>query len=292
MTNRILNVGIHPLTATDFMAFTLRLTFSGICLFVPEPVGGGSRGRMHVLMPGMFGHHDRAHQHVPVIAYDTGYLVPGGLLLGVPALARLTGHTFVPVAGEEAELRLCNQIVNLRAVTGRSVDPDHLADDRQRKLVARVTLGAGRMTRVSPGVCWEWGPGEFRPMAHRAEWEIPNVPGDSLTLVSNPLGGGGTRHLGTLHPVNGAIHLDVLHDTLQDLPIEPIPMDSQPAPMLGESPKHFAAYYSLFGGAVPTRLPRYQGNLANCHEFPGGCEAIPPDMGGAPFSSLLAGVES
>ena len=274
------------------MAFTLRLTFSGLCLFVPEPVGGGSRGRMHVLMPGMFDHHhDLRDRHVPVIAYDTGYLTPGGLLLGVPALAKLTGHTFVPVVGDEAELRLCSQIVDLRAVTGRSVDPDHLADDRQRKLVSRVTLGAGRMTRVSPGVCWEWGPGEFRPIAHRAEWEIPNVEGDCLTLVSNPLGGGGQRHIGTLYPVNGAVHLDVLHETLEALPPDPLPIEHHGLPMLGESPKHFAAYYSLFGGPVPTRMPRYCGELSDCPEFPGGCEAIPPDMGGMPFSGLIAGVE-
>jgi hypothetical protein len=273
------------------VAFTLRITFSGLCLFVPEPVGGGSRGRMHVLMPGMFGHHhDPADRHVPVIAYDAGYLVQGGPLLGVPALARLTGQTFVPVAGDEAELRLCSQIVDLRAVTGRSVDPDLLADDKQEKLVSRVTLGAGRMTRVAPGVCWEWGPGELRPIAHRAEWEIPDVPGDGLTLVSEPLGGGGRRHMGTLFPVNGALNLEVLHEPAQDLPPDPLPAEHQRAPMPGESPKHFAAYYSLFGGPVPTRMPRYRGRLTDCPGFPGGCETIPPDMGGMPFYSLIAGV--
>jgi hypothetical protein len=273
------------------MAFTLRITFSGLCLFVPEPFGGGPRGRMHVLMPDMFEYHyDPADRHVPVLAYDTGYLVPGGQLVGVTALAKLTGHTFVPMAGDEAELRLCSQIVDLRAVTGRSVDPDHLADDRQRKLVSRVTLGAGRMTRVSPGVCWEWGPGEFRPIAHQAEWEIPDIEGDYLTLVSQPLGGGMQRHMGTLYPVNGALHLDVLHETLQALPLDPLPLERQDLPMPGYSPKHFAAYYSLFGGPVPTRMPRYWGKLADCPEFPGGCEAIPPDMGGTPFNGLMAGV--
>ena len=49
------------------MAFTLRITFSGLCLFVPEASGGGTTGRMHVLMPGMFGHHHAgADRHVPV----------------------------------------------------------------------------------------------------------------------------------------------------------------------------------------------------------------------------------
>jgi hypothetical protein len=274
------------------MSFTLRLHFSGLCLFVPEPVGGGPSGRMHVLMPSMVGdQHDPADRHVPVIAYDAGYLAPDGQLLGVSALARLTGHTFVPVAGAEAELRLCSQIVDLRAVTGRSVDPDHLADDTQYKLASRVTLGAGRITRVSPGLCWEWGPGELRPIAYRVEWVIPDVEGDRFTLVSEPIGGGGVpRHMGTLFPVNGALNLEVLHETPQDLPPDPLPVEFQSPPMPGESPRHFAAYYSLFGGPVPIRMPRYWGSLADCPPLPGGCETIPPGMGGMPFNSLVAGV--
>ena len=274
------------------MAFTLRITFSGLCLFVPEPVGGGTRGRMHVLMPGMFGHHHGpADRHVPVLAYDAGYLVQGGPLLGVPALASLTGHTFEPVAGDQAELSLCSQVVDLRAVTGRSVDPDHLADDTQNKLVSRVTLGAGRMTRVAPGVCWEWGQGEFRPIAHRAEWTITDVPGDRLELVAEPLGGGGVpRQMGALYPVNGELNLDVLHETQQDLPPDPLPAEHQHPPMPGESPRHFAAFYTLFGGPVPMRMPRYWGKLEDCPGLSGGCETLPPGMGALPFNCLVAGV--
>ncbi|MFL5386144.1 MAG: hypothetical protein ACJ8GN_26815 [Longimicrobiaceae bacterium] len=274
------------------MAFTLRITFSGLCLFVPEPAGGGTRGRMHVLMPGMFGHHhDMADRHIPVLAYDAGYLVEGGALNGVTALAKLTGHTLTPVAGDQAELRLCSQIVDLREVTNRPVDPDHLADDTQKKLVSRVTLGAGGMTRVSPGVCWEWRPGEFRPIAHRAEWEIPDFPGDRLALVAEPLGGGGVpQPLGTLFPVGGEMNLDVLHVTQADLPPDPLPMEHQPMPVPGEDAKHFSAYYGLFGDPVPIRMPRYWGKLEDCPELPGGCEAIPPGMGSMPVTCLVAAV--
>jgi hypothetical protein len=275
------------------MAFTLRITFSGLCLFVPEAAGGGPRGRMHVLLPGMFGHHhDPADRHVPALSYDAGYLVQGGALTGVTALAKLTGHTLTPVAGEDAELGLCSQIVNLREVTNRSVDPDHLGDDTQRKLVSRVTLGAGAMTRVSPGVCWEWGPGEFRPIAHRAEWEIPGVPGESLALVAEPLGGGGTSQpLGTLFPVEGRVNLEVLHVTQQDLPPDPLPLEHQPMLMPGENAKHFSAYYGLFGGPVPMRMPRYWGPLSDCPELPGGCPEIPPGMGSLPVNCLVASVQ-
>jgi hypothetical protein len=273
------------------MAFTLRITFSGLCLFVPEPAGAGPSGRMHVLMPGMFGHHDAMDdRHIPVLAYDAGYLVQGGALNGVTALAKLTGHTLTPVTGADAELALCSQIVNLRDVTSLPVDPDLLADDTQQKLVSRVTLGAGGMTRVSPGVCWEWGPGEFRPIAHRAEWEIAEMPGDRIELVAEPLGGGGaSQPLGTLFPVEGLVSLDVHHVTQADLPPDPLALEHQPMPEPGENAKHFSAYYGLFGEPVPIRMPRYWGKLEDCPALPGGCPTIPPGMGGQPVNCLVAG---
>jgi hypothetical protein len=274
------------------MAFTLRITFSGLCLFVPEAVNGGPTGRMHVLMPGMYGHcHHGPDRHIPVLSYDAGYLVPGGPVIGVPALAKLTGLQVVPVAGESADLTLCASIVDLRAVTGKPVDPDHLGSDSKKKLVSRMTLGAGRITRVAPGVCWEWRPGEFRPIAHRVEWEIPGVEGDSLTLMAEPIGGGGeAKPLGTLYPVDGRVNLELFHETPQDLPPDPMPVEHQSPPMPGEPPKHFSAFYGVFGGPVPIVLPRYWGKLSDCPSVPDDCEILPPEMGGTPFNCLVAGV--
>ncbi len=274
------------------MAFTLRITFSGLCLFVPEPGGGGSTGRMHVLMPGMFGHHcSGADRHVAAVAYDTGHLTPGGTPTGITAMAPISGRQVTPVAGEDAVLALCGHIPDLRQVTKRPVDPDHLGPDTGKKLTARVTLGAGGITRVSPGVCWEWNPGEFRPIAHRVEWEIADVEGEGLTLVSELIGGGGEQKaLGTLFPMNGRVNLFVYHETTQDLPPEPLPVESQPVPARGFTPHHFTAYYALFGGPVPTVLPRFAGKLADCPPVANPCEAIPRDMGGMPYTCLVAGV--
>lgn len=273
------------------MAFTLRITFSGLCLFVPEPVGGGGTGRMHVLMPGMFGHHHGPEdRHVPVVVYDAGSLVQGGSPLGVPALAKLTGHTLALGEGDTAGLALCSQIVDLAAVTGRPVDPDHLGADTKNKLVCRVTLGAGAITRVAPGLCWEMGPGEFRPIAHRVEWEIPDFPGDSLTLSGVRLDGGGApRQMGTLYPRDGLLSIEILHETVQDLPPDPLPADHHVRPMPGDPPKHFAAFYTLFGDPVPIVMPRYWGELEDCPPLPGGCPEIPPDMGAYASTCLVAG---
>jgi hypothetical protein len=273
------------------MAFTLRITFSGLCLFVPEPVGTGGTGRMHVLMPGMSGHHHSPEdRHVPVVAYDVGYLVQGGPILGVPALAKLTGYTLGLGAGDTAALSLCSQIVDLQEITGRAVDPDHLGADTKKKLVSRVTLGAGAITRVAPGVCWEMRPGEFRPIACRVEWEIPDFPGDVLTLVAQPLGGGGSsRELGTLHPVGGRVNLEVLHETPQDLPPDPLTMEHAQVPMPGDPPRHFTAFYGLFGGPVPIVMPRYWGKLSECPPMDGGCPELPPDLGAITYTCLVAG---
>ncbi|HEX8694422.1 MAG TPA: hypothetical protein VF746_18515 [Longimicrobium sp.] len=273
------------------MAFTLRITFSGLCLFVPEPAGGGTTGRMHVLMPGMFGDHCGADRHVAALAYDTGHLVEGGAPTGITAMAPLTGQQFTPVAGEAANLAMCDHIVDLRPVTRRPVDPDHLGADTKKRLMARATLGAGGITRVSPGVCWEWNPGELRPIANRVEWEIPDVDGDSLTLVSEPIGGGGEQKaLGTLFPMNGRVNLVLHHETTQDLPPDPLPLARQPVPERGFTPHHFSAYYTLFDSPAATVLPRYWGPLDDCPPLANPCQALPPDMGGMPYMCMVAGV--
>lgn len=274
------------------MAFTLRITFSGMCLFVPEPsTPGGSTGRMHVLMPGMSGHHHHCglDRHVPMLSYDAGSLVQGGPLLGVRAVARFTGHELVPVEGDAASTALCGHIVDLKQVTGRPVDPDHLNGDIKKKLAARVTLGAGGITRVAPGVCWEWRPGEFRPIAHQVEWEIPNVQGDSLTLHAEPIGGGGApKVLGTLYPSNGLLSLEVLHEPVQDV-VDPVPVHHQEPPMRGQTPPHFTAFYDLFGGPVPVVLPRYWGPLEEAPAPSSPCAILPPAMGAMPYTCLVGG---
>jgi len=272
--------------------FTLRITFSGLCLFVPEATGGGTTGRMHVLMPGMFGdHHCGTDRHVPALSYDAGALVQGGPALGVAAMARLTGYALSFGGGDTASLSLCSHIPDLKEITNQNVDPDHLADDTRGKLVSRVSLRAGHITRVAQGVCWEWRPGEFRPIAHRVEWEIPDVDADRITVIATPLRGGGvSKPLGTLFPADGLLSLTVFHDTVDNLPPDPLPPEHQPTLIPGQEAPHFAAFYGVFGGPVPMRLPRFWGKLSDCPPLPDGCAALPPDMGGSAYGCVVAGV--
>jgi hypothetical protein len=280
----------HPSWIGCIMAFTLRITFSGLCLFAPEATSGGG-GRMHVLLPGMFGHHHGPEdRHIPVVVYDAGALVRGGPSLGVPALARLTGLTLAQGQGDTASTSLCGQIVDLAEITGRPVDPDHLGPDSKRKLVSRITLGAGAITRVAPGVCWEIPAGRLRPIAHRVEWEIPDFPGDSLALVGQHLSGGGmARDLGTLYPRNGLLSIEILHETPQEMPPEPLPFEQHPLPTRGEHPRHFSAFYSLFGDGAPVVMPAFWGTLDTAPAMAGSCPEIPPDAGAYAHNCLLAG---
>jgi len=272
--------------------FTLRITFSGLCLFVPEAAGGGPNGRMHVLMPGMFGdHHCGTDRHVPALSYDAGALVQGGPALGVAAIARLTGYALSFGGGDTASLSLCGHIPDLKEITNQGVDPDHLADDTRGKLVSRVTLRAGTITRVAQGVCWEWRPGEFRPIAHRVEWEIPDVDADRVTVIATPLrGGGASKALGTLFPTDGLLSLTVFHDTVDNLPPDPLPAEHQPTLSPGQEAPHFAAFYGVFGGPVPMLLPRFWGKLSECPPLTDGCAPLPPNMGGSAYGCVVAGV--
>jgi hypothetical protein len=275
------------------MAFTIRITFSGLCLFVADGEPGATTGRMHVLLPGMFGHHDcGADRHVAALGYDAGSLVPGGPVLGVPALARLTDLALSFGTGDTASLRLCSQIPDLREITNRQVDPDHLAGDSSEKLVSRVTLNAGGISRVAQGVCWEWRPGELRPIANRVEWEIPGVEGDRLTVTATHLrGGGAPRTLGVLYPTDGVLSLDVYHETAENMPPDPVPAEHQRVLAVGEHPPHFSAFYGVFGDDVQQPvLPRYRGRLEDCPTLPGACPALPPEMGASAYTCLVAGV--
>jgi hypothetical protein len=275
------------------MAFTLRITFSGLCLFVADGEPGATTGRMHVLLPGMFGHHDcGAHRHVAALGYDAGSLVKDGPVLGVPALATLRDMVLEFGSGDTASLRLCSQIPDLREITNQPVDPDHLAGDTSEKLVGRVTLHAGAISRVAQGVCWEWRPGEFRPIANRVEWEIPGVEGDSLTVTATHLrGGGAPRTLGVLYPTDGVLNVDLYHVSAETMPPDPLPAAHQPTLAVGEHPPHFSAFYGVFGDEVEQPvLPRYHGRLQDCPPLEGACPTLPPEMGLSAYTCLVAGV--
>ena len=270
------------------MAFTLRINFSGLCMFVPQPVNG----LMHVLLPKSTAHAHGADRHVPVLWFDMAHLRPG--VTGgdnIPVLVRLAGETLRLNGTGAANLYICTEIVNLRPVTGKPVHADHLGKDERQKLAARITLGSGRMTRIAPGDCWEWVPGQFRHLAHQVEWEI-EYPDASLTLQMEDFDGVPGRTLQTLYPFTPlggtpVINLNVHHVPVGDLPPDPEPASQRHVPAFGAEPTHFLTFYTLFGGGVPIRLPKYWGSGSDC-ERTSACLPV-LDMGGSPFNCMVAG---
>ncbi|HEX2094873.1 MAG TPA: hypothetical protein VHG28_20910 [Longimicrobiaceae bacterium] len=235
-------------------------------------------------MPRPRGHTHGADRHVAVLGFDTAHLrenSTGGD--GITALKRLAGLTLTLAGTGAASLGICSEIVNLRAVTGKPVAPAANA----RTMVARVVLRSGEMSGVAPGACWEWEPGTFRHVAHQAEWKIDSDD-TSLILPVSDFAGSTLAPL-QLYPLptggTPAINLIVHHVPAGELPPEPDPI--RHAPEFGAPADHFLAYYSLFGGAVPVRLPKFWGTGEDCPRT-STCTLLEIDKGGSPFNCMLA----
>jgi hypothetical protein len=281
------------------MPYTLRITFTGLCLFVPEPVGGAETGLMHVLFPvftgdGHDGHdgHAGTHRHLPVLYFDTAHLRAGSPgpdgVLGQKPLRNLLIQ--LGTDAPAADLRLCPAIVNLKEVTGEQVNADQYRADIAGKVTTRVTLGLGRNTAVASGVCWDFA-GTVRKIAHKARWTIGNLE-PPLQLPVGNLHGTGARGLPPLYPLadadgNQFINLQVFHTPAVDLPPEP----ELPVPIgIGATPAHFAGLYDLYRTGVPTLLPTYRDPDLPCPPSdPGSVCAEIGELGGSPFNCMVAG---
>lgn len=274
------------------MAFTLHITFSGMCLFVPQPATqGATTGTMHVLMPRMDpSHHHGADRHVPVLAFNPAYLLAGNDLLEDAVTLIPLDDNELALSGTTAQIKLCERIVNLSRVTNVQVPASHLGPN-PKVLLSRVQLGAGMMTHVSSADhCWEWEPGKLRPIAHQAEWQIP-FGGSTLQLPPlTRLDDGTPTDLPELHPRANRINLSILYIPAVELPPRP---ESVHVPEHGFKPSHFATYYRLFGQPVPFRLPTYAGPAitgTGCGATEH-CADIPKDQGGTAFTCMLASVD-
>jgi hypothetical protein len=228
------------------MAFTLRIRFSGLCLFTVEPASGGNPEHVHVLLPKAVG---SLHRHVPVLQFDPVHMLQGGSSTNVAAQLLLRGFV-LNVDGPNLDSRICNGIVDLGQVTHGPVRTELFADDPNNLLAARVTLNGGKMTRLRRGKCWMWVNGERRRLAHVAEWEIA-MPGNSVQWVLGKLAGSPEPPVvPQLYPTaDGILNVLVRHLTPGDLAFEA----EEPTPPV--SAEHFTLYYPLFEGNPGTAVP-------------------------------------
>jgi hypothetical protein len=235
------------------MAFKLRITFSGLCLFVVEPAAGRQQARMHVLMPNAV----LSHLHIPVLEFDPVHLVETATDPTKDFLTQFLLRKFaLPIDGPDLNTNICPSILPLRDVTEGPVISGLFTGNPNTLLASRVTLLGGKMSRVDPGVCWTWVDGARRQMAHVAEWEVI-LPGDRVQLRLTDLNGGtfGVPDLPVLFAKDFAGDGNLLLNvSVRHLPPEELPFEQYPVKIPTQAP-HVAMYYPLFEGNPATLLP-------------------------------------
>lgn len=235
--------------------FTLEITFRCMCCFVPDE----RTGRMHVLMPDTRGHEHAGHggrsevdPHVVRIIYPK----QGGSLLGGTAEALAMEEWAMELAAEgggRANLSLPFALADLCPIAG-PVSPALLGDRRDPRVISRITLHAGGVTKHVSGAIWSFN-GQSREMAQEIIWTIPDLEGDRLTWrrtrlkTEGPPTAADEEVLPEIFPAaDGIIRLEVHHVTASDFP------RASPDRMPNVSSAHFAAYYNLFD--EPRSRPR------------------------------------
>jgi hypothetical protein len=267
------------------MAFTLRVRFCGMCLFIRD-----GNSRMHVLLPstaGVFpvapdpadgeggdtdgGDGDgegqetccatftdegmRIEPHTVRIAFNTAHLQPGRVSLD-PFYAQVSLRNRVldvPRMGAELDTTMPADLVSL----GGNLRGEVFGDDAGDLLSSRVTFSSGSCTGVAAGRCWSWA-GSVRRMTHVVEWSIPDLPGDELVLPLTQFSGAVGGELGPVYPVNGVVDLEVWHVPYTDLPPDAV-VPPEPDPEHPTVAHHFAAMLRLFQDPVYD-LPVYVGD--------------------------------
>lgn len=247
------------------MAFDLKITFTGMMLYVP------SGSKLDVLIPKTAetipapvltpeggcsgGNDDCVEPHAARITFDTAYTRPGATGLDdVLAHASLRQKRLtVPAVGSAYVKGIPSEV----ALASSPVRQDVLDGQADGELAARVELSSGRATWADPGECWELQ-GTIRRMSHQVEWVISGVPGDYIDLPLTDLSG--MAYQGTLprlYPVAGVVDLWVWHAPAYEIPPDAI----LPAvPANGAMGHHFAHLGRLLD-ARSLEMPLFRPNV-------------------------------
>ena len=230
--------------------FTLEITFRCMCCFVPDE----RTGSMHVLMPDIRGHEHAGHgDPSPIDPHVVRIIYPkeGGSLLNgkAEALAMEEWALELPGGGGRASLSLPTALVDLCPVAG-PVSPVLLGERRDPRVISRIALHAGGVTKHTSGAIWSFN-GLVREMAQEIIWTIPDLDGDRLTWrrtrlkTEGPPSAADVEELPAIFPAeDGVVRLQVHHVVASDFPR---PDDTRrPEFSAANVAAHFAAHYSLF----------------------------------------------
>jgi hypothetical protein len=263
------------------MGFTLEVTFTGMCFFVPDRQAS-SGPRLHVLLPrttggaathGGHGGEDE-HRHYPMLRYPAHHKDKDE----DPAAGQtLVTHDFEgwevdlpagePTAGLSPELP---RVADLGRLGGFEIDRNQLGDTPRSSVVARVRVPWWTGAAAGDGGRWKFEHSKDElELTNQVTLTIPQ-PGKKLELVLRPLSTGLWPTPLTLVPRNEVVKLEIRHAPKKD-----------PKPELGYRAEHFAVYYTLFekpitGPDVPTLV-----SIPPIEED--------PEWGGRPYTCLVAG---
>jgi hypothetical protein len=240
-------------------SFDLRLTFAGLCLFVPdEPTG-----TMQIVMPPT-GHSTGLGAGVPPhaarLVYDVAYEQSNARhTTGQLAHVRLDRKAleFDTFHQNDADLALPEEFLRLDPYVREPLTRDRLGLETKGRVAARVTLGTGQISGWGPGALWTIDASTPRRIAWRLQWTIKDVHRSRLALTLLGLDGTAAQRLPALYPIDGAIDLLICHVKPSQLPPA---SEMEPEPTLGSPAPDFAAYYAVFDHPAETPIPKYYGN--------------------------------
>jgi hypothetical protein len=264
---------IHPSTAEFIMSFDLRITFTGMCLFVPDPRDATSR--MHVVLPAA-----GKHPHDARLLFDGAYVLGASELtrtLECRVLDRQAVRLLQPSGG--AALDLPGEIVDLQQTLGKRVAPNKLVETPPPVVKSRITLAGGAVTDYEYGAAFDMPYHKGIPMTWQVEWTVRGIADSALKweLVSLDTAVV-TEVLPPLVPIGGVVHVFVYHVITDELPgANPAPVVI--VPNVGDPADHFAAFFDVATGGIDG-IPEFSSELfltTTCAAPD--AEASPPENG-------------
>ncbi|HXB25065.1 MAG TPA: hypothetical protein VNV25_10085 [Gemmatimonadaceae bacterium] len=272
------------------MAFDLKITFTGLCMFVIDkdnPVGP----RLHVLLM------ECPHAtHSPVLLYDKSYADPQPSPEWQYFLcAKLDNCSFdfpcdatTPPDFDSLPISADNNVAgigDLDEFSGCGKLSRSYIDDSSQIAAARFTLRTGRTSgfgQGSPFTVETKGPTINRKLVHYTEWLIPNVNStvlgrEGLLLQCSYLTSqGDTPLILPLFAHNNQIRLVVMNAMAED-----IPPNHPDTPMPGTPASHFGAYYECFDTSDTSKchvtipqLVEAQNDPSPYSQWTGGCDWV------------------
>ena len=237
--------------------FTLEVTVSGLCVFLPRPT------MMHVLMVSGTTHGDgngnghMMERHYPRVFYDAAYdnpdpnVIPTGAAYSAVALDDRILDLATPQAPGGTVSGLPDYLLDLSFLTPPLPDPDQIPN-----LNALLTLPPGVGVCPNPQGAWELrlGPLDtvYDQVGWYVVWTISGMQGNSLSWQLDSLTALPGLPLRPLYPKAGYIRMLASNVPLSES--QPGPLYEGIPPAEGTPMPHFAAFRDVFV-PYPTAWP-------------------------------------